>query len=520
MGWGLTSRLWVAYLILLVLFSSSLVVKAQRIDLSSSGELDAKVWRNDIADYRIDGGWLSLQARNKVAGRKLVSLTVNLASKVRWRGVVRLSALPSIRNHAYILLGCYNQQVNIGEYDYLALSIGGGRRESVALVELKIRNKERTPWLVVRERVLIETHQKPDALARGGVRFAVDYDREQGQLALMLEDYEQPKVKLIESSTRWLEHFEPNNSFGVLCVYTASRYNGFHFAQLSIDTPNDVSGGTGDNEPDRPITPEPELIPPLLSEVMASPLPACPEYIELYNPNDVPLSLDGYSLMLMTGSTSRKRLPLEGLSIAPKAFLVLTTSPEALQTTYPAAPRERLVSYNLPTLPNEAFRLSLYADDRLIDALSYSRQDFPKGLKTKKGVAWERSALKIDAAWRVALGVSAYATPGSEPSEEKESDTQEHTPTDEDEGLNKILERAAQERALRPVLLVADFAGRTLIRLEGRKAIDAVTGLADGARRLPLLGRLSERSGVLVFYLENSKTNKVEERWTMKFVCR
>lgn len=505
-------------LMVLMLLSLPLRAQSERIALSSSGELNRDVWRHDVADYTIQGGWLSLAAQSRSSGRKLVSLTTRLSDLVRWEGVVRLSALPSVRNHAYILLGCYAQVDSADEYDYLALSIGGGRRESIALVELRLRTRGHIPWHIAREHVLIETHQSPSALARGGVRFSVTYDKVREQLSLNLSDYEHPKLKLIEASTKWSEAFDPSNSFGILCVYTASRHSGFHFGQLNI-----YAGDNKLEETEHVLEPqptEPLLRSPLLSEVMANPAPGCPEYIELYNPNDTTLPLEGYSLLLTTSPTSSKRLLLDGLSIDPRGMIVLTSSPKDLQMAYPDAPEETFIYYRLPTLPNGAFRLSLYADDEPIDVLNYNRLDFPKGLRTKRGVALERAPLHKDASWTAASSLDAYATPGRAPRDKEPAKAREEIDERQQGQLQEMLERVAADTKLHAKLLVSDLLGRTLVRLDGRRAVEVVRSLIASDGRLPMTLSLSGRSGVMTFYLENSKTKQVEERWTLGFICK
>lgn len=88
--------------------------------------------------------------------------------------------------------------------------------------------------------------------------------------------------------------------------------------------------------PEPPLIPEPEaiplppLVPPAMTELL--PNPAAPasdstdEFIELYNPNDVPLTLDGYKLQ--SGTTYSYSHTFDSVTMSPReyrAFMVTTT---------------------------------------------------------------------------------------------------------------------------------------------------------------------------------------------------
>lgn len=504
--------------ILLALLALPIGAEAQRIDLSTSGALDPSIWRHNTDAYIIDNGWLRLNASN-ASGRKLISLNSTLGTQNHWQGVVQLSLLPSTRNHTYILLGCFEENKQLGEYHYLALSIGGGKRQSIALSAIRLKTQGQQPWQISKEEVLIETHQNPDALTRGGVYYSISHDQQSQALTLNLTDYLNTKIKLFAGKGRWAGRFNPNNSFGILTIYTATRHTGFKFADLSIEAtlPNQDSTGAGDTDKEENSSHLP-ILHPLLTEIMIHPLPNSPEYIELYNPNPSPLILDDYALEFVGSRGTPKRYQLDDIEVAAKGFLVLTSSPEDLINAYPQAPQEALYKYKLPQLPNTGFRLSLLYNDKTIDEIRYDSSTLPKGMRGKRGIALERPTLDPGASWQAARGGAKTASPGQAPVQP--STDADDSQSEEQEALHIILQRAGQEPRLRLVCIATDFVGHTLLRLEGRKALETTKALTEGSTSQTMLSALRGKSGILSIYLEDSKTKRQEEQWYMKFMYR
>lgn len=507
----------ILYLLLLLCFAT-LKGQSTQIDLSKDGVLDTNIWRNDTEDFRIERGWLSLASSSRKAGHKLVSLTTTLGVENYWRGAVRLSHLPSIRNYAYILLGCYSQNKEIGEYNYLALSIGGGRRKSLSLAEVTLQTNTSIPWSIKSEFSIIETYQLPDALGTNGVSFEVYHNASTQTVSLKFVNYEQPDIKLFEGRARWSREFIPSNSFGVLCVYTSSRHSkGFYFGNLSIDTQESSNEKTSEDQ--APEGKSPNIQSPLLSEVMANPLPGCPEYIELYNPNEEICDLDGYSLLFIGSSNQEKRLQLDGLSIAAKDYLVLTSAPDNLIATYPETPQQKLKRYRLPQLPNSGFRLRLLLREEEVDAVLYERELFPQGIKSKKGVSIERPILETNSSWKPALLIDNYATPGRGRSQ-LEVETKNFEKDVIWDELKDILNRAASDPNLNLTFLITSFSGDTLVRYDGQRALKEGQTLIDDSGRFLLPSKTSYKSGLLTLSLVERKTRRIQAKWILKFISR
>lgn len=504
-------------LILLLFLPQLLVGQGWHIDLSHDGALDRTVWRHDVDAYAIVQGWLSLSATPNRAGRKLISTNISLPECPEWRGVVQLVAPPTPRNSTYVLLACYAQDLKAHVYDYLAISVGGGRRSTVALSEVRVRLGSSTPWQIVGERELIDSYQMPEALVRDGLSYTVCYDRAEERLVLSLEEGQ--SQELFVGQVGWRAKLPVKNSFGVLCLYSSKRYEGVRFRDLSIlpCKPSGLIEGEEDKSNGFP-RPAPELssLPLLITEVMANPLPGSPEYIELYNPSESPQSLKEYMLVLQAVGDKRYRLPNK--EVAPKSFIVLTTQPEALSQIYANIPSGVVVRCALPRLVNAGFLLQLMRTGQRVDEMRYDPALFSRGLKGRRGVALERTHLERDAQWQSAKAEVGYATPGAPPlAVEREEGRDE---VSEKDVLTELIERSQSDPELSLVCVAVDLSGCVLFRGEGRQLERLFARFAREGAPLPLVGVLAGKRGVLSIYIMNKKRSEIVDSWSIKFVCR
>ncbi|MDO4692158.1 MAG: lamin tail domain-containing protein [Porphyromonadaceae bacterium] len=496
---------WIA-IGLYLLHSSPLSAQIWQANLEVDGRPSTSIWRHDTDAFEIAEGWLSLSSP-RTRGRKILTTNILLGERMRWQGVVRLDQPPSAQNYAYVLLCCYEQDQATRQYDYLALSIGGGARRSVALVSLRIHwragEAQGNRLNLTSEQPLLDTGEIPEALYQG-LRYDVRYSPE-GILEFRLLRHETGRV-LYREQTEWQMKPLRSNSFGVVCVYTATRHRGMHFRDLRLDDRWSEQEETPEDDTRPPTTAEQ---PPMLSEVMANPHVGAPEYIELYNPNAAPIPLEGYRLGVGKSHRQLKFVSLANLAELPAhSYTALSVSPEDLLRYYPSAPADRVKKISLPRLSNTGCLIALYRAEELVDEVLYTPDLFDRGLKSKKGVALERVVVsdRRQARWRSALASSSYATPAAPNSLRDGYQEQDNESQGEQKSLIDLLRLADQESKWQLSLYLYTPTGTMLWRADGRVARQWGKRLAHNLgdlHELPtspqgqliLVAQLSERNG-------------------------
>lgn len=407
MGYARLFRLFLYWCCLSCVGTLALLGQGWSADLSRDGVPSSAVWRYDTQDFLIQDGWLSLNAP-RAKGAKLLVTSVHLPERMHWSGLIRFDHSTSVQNHAYVLLGCSEADKARGAYVYLALSIGGGARGSVALVRLSLHKPaDGKPIQVLREEVLIDVGRMPSSLY-SALGYDVWYDGAE-RLVLGLSAGEDGGEPLFRAEAEYDELRSGANGFGVLCYFSATRHRAMHFSRLCIDA-DDPNRSKPRDEPNEP---KGEQQPLMLTEVMANPLANCPEYVEVYNPNESAVSFAGYHLAVGSNVDKMREVYLsDNEELDGKSYAVLCSSPQALYDTYPHCPQGAVRLCPLPRMANAGCTLILYKDAEEVDRVVYDPALLGRGVKTKRGVALERIALDRERAWQGASRSSGYASPG------------------------------------------------------------------------------------------------------------
>jgi hypothetical protein len=167
----------------------------------------------------------------------------------------------------------------------------------------------------------------------------------------------------------------------------------------------------------------PALTDVVISEVLFSTLPGCPEYIELYNRSEKHLLLSDIRLRVSSSDTSAAKgdiLSEQSFFFHPGQYLALTISPGTMSGCYQQVQQPTLFKPQKNfSLSDNGATISLFnRSGVLLDEFSYtSEMHFPLYTDTH-GVSLER--LSLDAAtgnaseWYSASGMLGFATPGQE----------------------------------------------------------------------------------------------------------
>ncbi len=228
---------------------------------------------------------------------------------------------------------------------------------------------------------------------------------------------------------------------------------------------------------------------PWVSEVMASPLAGASEYIELFNPHDAPLSLEGLSLELGSRPDRLVSYALDGLpELSAQSYLVLTSSPQGVVDYYPEADPSLVVQWPMPRLNNASCYIVLCRGSQVIDSLCYSPSLKDRGVRSKRGVALERTAWVAHTGqsglWRSALEPH-YATPtrsrvsASHPSPVAEGEA----------SLSHLIAHLEADSPQQAEVVLYTMAGLRYAHLDGSQALEWLRLLHRDARSA--LARLS-----------------------------
>jgi len=141
-----------------------------------------------------------------------------------------------------------------------------------------------------------------------------------------------------------------------------------------------------------------------INEILFNPLPGGVDFVELYNPTDVPLDLGSYAVATRTKNgllnpiislhESSKRI------INSRDYVVVTTDPKSVQTHYPRGELEDMIQVSkFPNFPNQSGLVILLKDTsntahstqyKVIDSVAYATSMHHPLLKNYQGVSLER----------------------------------------------------------------------------------------------------------------------------------
>lgn len=451
------------YLLLFFLFSFSFIPSWGQWQLDVSHPVqtfDPTQWRGTPQDFEIKNGALRLKRPSGDKGLFQSSLftTIPFADEMQWIGTVEILYTPSVSNNMYVLLYCYAQDGQ-SSYDYVALSIGKNSLINLVTVSVSPHEKIKGKYILRDEQVLVSPRDVPITFS-GIIKYHITYARGKGWKLWLHNKENEDHFHYIGASSFDRPMRSNRSGIGFIINYTKTRAELLSIKELKVDTfikePPTYTPG-GDNSP----KPESRIY-PILNEVMANPSKDGAEYVELYNPSDQSISLEGIALGLIKEDEIIKAIDLSGLThMEPHQYLVVTASKEGVLHASPQANSSSIINI-VPflRLPNKAFTLGLVdvENKELIELMHYDSELFPQGSKNKRGIAYER----IDARkasddlknWALALKSSGYATPTRRNSVSDKS----HTPDMDKE------EPSSSKRQLSPLEIahrIVDFTSRS-----------------------------------------------------------
>lgn len=158
----------------------------------------------------------------------------------------------------------------------------------------------------------------------------------------------------------------------------------------------------------------------VINEVLFNPNNEGVDFVEIYNPNDKPISLKGLRLSNINTKgqiDTGKIVDLNGRYIEANQYLVLSTSTQIVQSQYNCPyPENFLEMSSIPAYNNTSGTVILLYEGSIIDRFDYTETMHYSMLKTTEGVSLERinhNRPTQDASnWHSAAATVGFATPG------------------------------------------------------------------------------------------------------------
>lgn len=467
-------------------------------------------WQGNPSHFYIHAGYLSLNG-TEGGGLSYLKRSLKLDADSRWRGRIRLDANVSAQSRAYILLS------NIGQRgtstSYLSLRVDGGLGAGVSLVSIDVTESP-TPSIIQEQSI----HRT--SLQAGHTWRELSYDislHSNEALQLSLNDHYAHGVARYHESLKWDGQIKGEQSFGILCLYDDASRQGMHFADLRIDalstgstttTPQDEESSTH-----RPL---------LLSELMSYPHQSGAQYIELYNPNAVPISLKGYSIGIGKRDAPLEYSSLEMLEAVPaEGYVVLSHDTQSLTKLHPHLPwgRERWV--DLAHMPEHSGSIRLYRDGKLVSQLDYHPELHHHRLRRSRGVALECNNLEAIATesappqWQSASAREGYASPGY-PAALHPTWEPDHRGGHMYQ-LMDIIHQAEPDGGASLSLSIYTMAGETLVRMARMDALSFLRHLHENpTSTLANIPTVYQGVAVLSVVLHS----RIPKRYSLKFILR
>lgn len=467
-------------------------------------------WQGNSSHYYIHAGYLSLNGKES-GGTSYLRRSLRLEAECRWRGRVRLDQGVSTQSRAYVLLSSTGRSGS--SVTYLALRVDAGLGASTSLVIIDVDEAETA-------RIVHEQSLHTTTLRAAHTWRELSYDlslHSAGQMQIHLNDHYEQEVGRYRESIQWAGQIQGLQTFGVLCLYDGGSRQGIHFADLRVDA---IEAGTLPTPPQEDE--EEKHRPLLLSELMSYPEEGGAQYIEIYNPNTVSISLKGYSIGIGKDEAHLEYSYLDMLEYVPaQSYVVLSNDTPTLTQTYPRLPWGRERQIDLARMPVHSGSIRLYRRGTLVDKLDYNPELHHAQLKQRRGVALECSNIEevatssAPARWQSARSRDGYASPGYAASEHPTS-MQEASKGNLYQ-LEDIIRQAEKDNGASLSTSIYTMAGETLIRMVHTDALDFLKSLRDSPQstlaRIPTVYQ-----GVAV--LSVVVHSRIPKRYSLKFIIR
>lgn len=189
---------------------------------------------------------------------------------------------------------------------------------------------------------------------------------------------------------------------------------------LTVNSIEDQSGNTAENLSGKfsvliPETPASGDL--LLTEVLFNPQSGGEDFIEVYNPSNKVLDLNGLVIRNTQKISGKTEDDIdESTLLLPGQYLAITDDIADIQMRYPLPDTARFFENDLPTLDANAGNVSLFFNDQLLQSFDYSKDLHNPLLDNERGVSLERLSLLLSENdpqnWVSATNATGFATPG------------------------------------------------------------------------------------------------------------
>lgn len=215
---------------------------------------------------------------------------------------------------------------------------------------------------------------------------------------------------------------------------------------------------------------------------MFSPLPGCPEFIEIYNNSEKILNLAELTIDVynpLEGPGQGRFISERNILFHPNNYLIITKNRKSMLNCYDVLPQRIIELENLKTLPDNGGRLAIRNRSfNLIDEMEYSDDLHFAMLSNQSGVSLERLDLEkkygLMANWHSASQNSNFSTPGYQNSQYSEKSlfenrfiitTEAFTPNNDGRDDLAHFEYNLEREGYFGSLMIFDASGRIVRRL-------------------------------------------------------
>lgn len=231
------------------------------------------------------------------------------------------------------------------------------------------------------------------------------------------------------------------------------------------------------------LTVDPEPGDLVINEILFNPNTGGVDFLELYNPGDRILNLQGLRLRneAITSGTLSTTVTTTTV-LLPGEYVVFTEDPANILLEYTVPKPAALVENDLPSLGDKEGNISVYNDDfELLDALDYTEDWHSRLLSDRNGVSLERlraeATTQSEGNWASAASTVGYATPTGVNSQDRNTVIPpvedflvlpESTFSPDEDGFQDVLEiqYSTDQAGYLARILIFDAQGRLVRQLE------------------------------------------------------